>query len=71
MDIAAEAQLALGRTYAEHGYETRAETLYVDIVESATNKEIVTIATEELKALKKPQNPTTQPLKPPLNLLRK
>ncbi len=62
MDIAAEAQLALGRTYAEHGYETRAETLYVDIVESATNKEIVTIATEELKALKKPQNPTTQPV---------
>ena len=64
-DIAAEAQLELGRTYAEHGYKTRAETLYVDIVESATQKEIVSTASEELKKLKTPQNPTTIPDKTP------
>lgn len=60
-DIAAEAQLALGRSYVEHGYETRAETLYVEIVEAAKNKEIVNLAVEELKALKTPINHTKQP----------
>lgn len=60
-DIAADALLALGRSYAEHGYETRAETLYVEIVESAKTKEIVDLATEELKALKTPKNHTKQP----------
>lgn len=60
-DIAAEAQLELGRTYAEHGYDTRAETLYVEIIESAAKKEIVATASEELKELKTPQNPKTIP----------
>ncbi len=60
-DIAAEAQLALGRSYAEHGFDTRAETLYVEIVESADNKEIINLATEELKTLKTPINHTKQP----------
>ena len=64
-DVAAEAQLALGRTYAEHGYETRAETVYVDIVESATHKEVVSTASEELKALKTPQNPKASDKQPP------
>ncbi len=64
-DIAAEALLELGRTYAEHGYKTRAETLYVEIVESATQKEIVATASEELKKLKEPQNPVTIPDKTP------
>ena len=59
-DLAAEAQLALGRTYAEHGYDIRAETLYIDIVETATKEDIVAAASEELKALKKPQNTTTK-----------
>ncbi len=65
-DIAAEAQLALGRSYAEHGYDTRAETLYVDIVESAQNKEIINLATEELKTLKTPINHTKQPDETPV-----
>ena len=60
-DIAADAKLALGRTYAEEGYQTRAETLYVDIVESATQKEIVNTATKELKALKFAQKTTSAP----------
>ena len=60
-DLAAEAQLALGRTYAEHGYKTRAETLYVEILESANSKEIVSTASKELQELKAPQNPTTPP----------
>ena len=60
-DIAAEAQLALGRTYAKHGYKTRAETLYVDIIESATQKEIVSAASKELQELKTPQNSTIVP----------
>ena len=60
-DIAAQSLLALGRTYAEHGYDTRAETLYVEIIESATKKEIVTAASKELKELKTPQNPQTLP----------
>ncbi len=58
-DIAAEAQLALGRTYAQQGYDRRAETVYVDIVGSAAKKEIVTTASEELKGLKTQQNQTT------------
>ena len=58
-DVASSAKLALGRTYAEEGYETRAETLYVEIVETATQKDIVATASEELKALNTPQNPTT------------
>lgn len=64
-DIAAAAQLELGRTYAEHGYDTRAETLYVEIVESATQKEIVATASDELKKLKTPQNPVKIPDKTP------
>ena len=60
-DIAAQSLLALGRTYAEHGYDTRAETLYVEIIESAAKKEIVTTASQELKELKTPQNPQTPP----------
>lgn len=59
-DVVANAKLALGRTYAEEGYQKRAETLYVDIVESATQKDIVTTASEELKTLKTPQNPTAK-----------
>jgi len=55
-DLAAKAQLELGHTYAEHGYEIRAEKLYVDIVESATDKQIVTSASEALKDLKSPEN---------------
>ena len=55
-DLAAEAQLALGRTYAEHGYKTRAETLYVEILESANSKEIVSTASKELQELKAPQH---------------
>jgi N-acetylmuramoyl-L-alanine amidase len=58
-DVAADAQLALGRAYAQQGYDRRAETVYVDIVESATKKEIVTTASEELKGLKTQQNRTT------------
>ncbi len=58
-DVAAAAKLALGRTYADKGYETRAKTLYVDIVESATQEDIVTTASKELKALETPQNSTT------------
>lgn len=57
-DLAAKAQLELGHTYAEHGYEKRAETLYIDIVESATDKEIVTSASEALKDLKTPEQHT-------------
>lgn len=64
-DLAAEALLELGRTYAQHGYKTRAETLYVEIVESAAKKEIVSTASKELKELKTPQNPKTIPDKPP------
>ncbi len=51
-DVASEAKLELGRSYVQHGYKTRAETLYVDIVESASVKEVVTIASKELKELK-------------------
>ena len=58
-DLAADAKLQLGRTYEEQGYKTRAETLYVDIVESATNKEIITIAETELNKLKSPQKTIT------------
>ncbi len=64
-DVAASAKLALGRTYAEEGYETRAKTLYVDIIETATQKDIVTTATEKLEALKSPQktsSPQPQPV---------
>ncbi len=57
-DLAAKAQLELGHTYAEHGYEKRAETLYVDIVESAADKQIVTSASEAIKDLKSPENQT-------------
>lgn len=64
-DIAAEALLELGRTYAQHGYKTRAETLYVEIVESAAKKEIVSTASKELQELKTPQNSTTKPDKTP------
>ena len=61
-DVAANAKLALGRTYADEGYETRAETLYVEIIETAKQKEIVNTATEELETLKSPQKtPTPQP----------
>ena len=72
-DVAASAKLALGRTYAEEGYETRAETLYVDIIETVTQKDIVTAATEKLEALKSPQKTSAskpQPVvipKPPKN----
>ena len=59
-DIAANAKLSLGRTYAEEGYQKRAETLYVEIVESETQKDIVKTATEELKALNTPQIPKGQ-----------
>ena len=55
-DVVASAKLALGRTYADEGYETSANTLYVDIVETATQKDIVTTASAELKALNTPQN---------------
>lgn len=51
-DVASEAKLELGRSYVQHGYKTRAETLYVDIVESASAKEVVIIASKELKELK-------------------
>ncbi|MDE0317013.1 MAG: N-acetylmuramoyl-L-alanine amidase [Candidatus Poribacteria bacterium] len=64
-DIAAEALLELGRTYAQHGYKTRAETLYVEIVESAAKKEIVSTASKELQELKTPQNPVKIPDKTP------
>lgn len=57
-DVATKAQLELGRAYVEHGYETRAETVYADIVESTQNKKIVSTASEELKELKTEQNPT-------------
>ena len=57
--VAENAQLALGLTYAREGYKTRAETLYVEIVESATKKEVVTKASKELEALKQPQSPST------------
>lgn len=60
-DIAAEAQLELGRTYADHGYDIRAETLYVEIIESDARKEIVATASQELKELKTPQNHQTPP----------
>ncbi len=60
-DIAAEALLELGRTYAQHGYKKRAETLYVEIVESAAKEEIVSIASKELQELKTPENPVTIP----------
>ena len=53
--VAPNAKLALGNTYADEGYEKRAETLYVDIIETATQKEIVNTATEELEALNSPQ----------------
>ena len=58
-DVAADAQLALGRAYAQQGYDRRAETVYVDIVESAAKKDIVSTASEELKGLKTQQNRTT------------
>lgn len=64
-DIAAEALLELGRTYAQHGYKKRAETLYVEIVESAAKKEIVSTASKELQELKTPQNPVKTPDKTP------
>ena len=60
-DVEAQAKLALGRTYVEEGYQTRAETLYVDIVENATQEDIVTSATKELKALNSPEKTTTTP----------
>lgn len=64
-DIAAEALLELGRTYVQHGYKKRAETLYVEIVESGAKKEIVSTASKELQELKTPQNPGTIPDKTP------
>ncbi len=63
-DLAAKAQLELGRTYAEHGYEMRAENLYVDIVESATDEQIVTSASEALNDLKSPKNQTKNVIGP-------
>ena len=64
-ELVAAAKLALGRAYADEGYETRAKTLYVDIIETATQKDIVTTATEKLEALKSPQKtsaPQPQPI---------
>lgn len=54
-ELVAAAKLALGHTYSDEGYETRAKTLYVDIIETATQKDIVTTATEKLEALKSPE----------------
>lgn len=57
-NVAAMAQLELGRAYAKHGYKTRAETVYVDIGESVAEGEIVRTASKELKELKTGSNPT-------------
>ncbi len=57
---AAEAQLELGKTYKQHGFEKRAETIYLDIVKSVDKNDIVSAATDELKQLKSEQNPTTK-----------
>lgn len=63
---AAEAQLELGRTYQQHGFEKRAETVYLDIVKSEKNSDTVSAASEQLKQLKTklnstPQNATSSP----------
>lgn len=76
VDVAAEAKLELGRSYVQHGYKTRAETVYIDIVESVSKKDVesksekdvVTIASKELKELKGQKvepKPTKQLIKTP------
>ncbi len=57
---AAAAQLELGRKYKQHGFEKRAETIYLDIINSENNSDIVSAASKELKQLKPEQNPTIQ-----------
>lgn len=57
--LVATAKLELGQTYADEGYETRAKTLYVDIIETETQKDIVTSATQKLEALNPPQKTST------------
>lgn len=65
-NVASEAKLELGRSYVEHGYKTRAETLYVEIVESESPKDVVTIASKELQELKG-QKVTPKPKEQPIN----
>ena len=59
-DSSAMAQLELGRTYKQHGYEKRAETIYLDIIKSAYREGIISAASEELKQLKEEQIPTAE-----------
>ena len=56
-EISDPAQLELARVYMRQGYATRAETLYANLIESSTDREIIVAATEELQPLK------TQPFK--------
>lgn len=60
-DVAEEAQLELGRVYAQEGYGTRAETLYANLIQSATKQEIAAAASEALQALKAQQEPVEPP----------
>ena len=45
------AQLELARVYVRQGYVTRAKTLYDNLIESSTNREIIVAATAELRPL--------------------
>ena len=67
-DSSAMAQLELARTYKQHGYEKRAQTIYVDIVNSESNKDIISAATEELKQIQEKQKPKVETPKVEINI---
>ena len=51
-EVSDAAQLELARVYVRQGYLTRAETLYTNLIESSTDREIIVSATQELRPLK-------------------
>ena len=55
--VSDRAQLELARVYVRHGYLTRAETLYANLIRSSADRKISVAATQELRPLQ------TQPFK--------